>query len=537
MKADERTLLDGWLGASGGPRHADAAFFDEAAARYQEGRAAEAEAAVDAYLSKKPASAAGQAVKAVLAAARGDAPAVLEWSARAAGGGAPWARALRGVLLSRLGLLDEARAELEAAGEGAPAWALSERASVRNKLGFFWLALEDLDRLRRLLPESPEADLRAAEIHADQAQYAAARARLARALKRAPGDPGILRRRAQLSLVQGDAAGALPDLRAAAAAAPGDVELAAELCRALAVAGRYAEAERAARVLPEPRRLYARAYALCRRERFAQSSALFARAARGLSGPLAERASFYALVARTLGQADPPLPLPGKPPREMRIMGLGYRQPFQVSREVLASMRTCDVLYSNLSDAAVADFLGLFRAPFRAIVFRRSDQDAFKCARDVMPAFKTRRKVGIVTRGHPLYYGRLAYRVTTLCRRKGFGVRVFGSISVADTIGQLVDHARGTALGVQIRETRDIEGLDPRLPLVLYNFAAEGRWREELAERLAAGHPARHPVWLLAGSGDREFTPLEAPVEGLAEALRSADEAVTLLVGAPEGER
>ena len=67
---------------------------------------------------------------------------------------------------------------------------------------------------------------------------------------------------------------------------------------------------------------------------------------------------------------------------------------------------------------------------------------------------------------------------------------------------------------------------------MLYNFAATGDWRGELPKRLMATYPAAQPVALLAGSGDREFSPLDLTLDTMESALRRADEAVTILIPA-----
>ncbi|MBI3554145.1 MAG: hypothetical protein HY077_16735 [Elusimicrobia bacterium] len=503
-----------------------------AALLFQGGRYEEARRDAESFSRLKPASPAGPAMRALLCAREGDRAKTQRWLDEAvARGGAGWARALRGTMLARWGQLDEARADLDAAAAAEPGpWVLAERADVLNRLGFFWLALKDLDRMRALLPGDPEADVRAASIHLDQAQYKDAAARLSRAIGRRPKDPDLYRRRSLVAFVQGRPADCLRDIQKACALAPADPKLRQELIRGLIVCGRDGAAQEAidSSSLSEAEREFSLGYLRCRQGRFAESRCHFAGAA-SRPAELVAKASFYALVARSLEAA----PRPARPKgQELLIIGLGYRQPFQVTREALAQLVGCELIYSNLSDTAVADFLGLFPIPMRAIVFRRADQDAIKCARDVMPGFDRVRCVAVVTRGHPLYYGRLAYRLANMCRRRGIAVRVPPSVSIADAIPSLAGAERGPAGGLQVRNSDDLEGVDRRLPLVLYNFAARGQWRVELCRRLAGSYPAAHPVTVLAGSGDREFAPNTVPLAKLAPVLSKADEAVTILVPA-----
>jgi hypothetical protein len=214
------------------------------------------------------------------------------------------------------------------------------------------------------------------------------------------------------------------------------------------------------------------------------------------------------------------------------MAGLGYRQPVQTTVEALRFISSCDAIYSNLSDASVVDFVGLFGLPFRAIVFRRMDQEAFKAAADVMPGFRGNRVVGVVTRGHPLFYGRLARRVAELCWKRGYSVRVMASTSIADSIPALVGRIAEPALGLEVRDGTDLDGLNSRLPLVLYNFPTRPEMRAAVARRLGEGRSPHEPVYLLAGYGSREFEPVAADLGGLEAELDRADEAVTLYLPA-----
>ena len=513
------------------------ALLSRSAVRFRREELDLAEADAAAFRRLHPDGAAGPAVAALLSAARGDAAGARLNSDEAVSrsGEAAWALALRGTLSGRWGDLDAARADLDKAlaRETLP-WALAARADALNRLGAFWLALEDLDRLRELLPGDPETDVLAAAIHRDQAQYADALRRLTRAETLRPGEARFAKLRSEVLFVQGKISAAARELEKAVRLAPGDESLRFERVRLLALAGEEDRAEKAlgASDLPEASREYLLGYLRARRGRWKEAEALFARVSAAgdpASGFLRERAALYRVVAREMPRLKKPAPPRTK---EFRMTGLGYRQPFQTSVEALRFISTCDVLYSNLSDAAVVDFIGLFGLPFRAIVFRRSDLDAIQCAKDVMPGFRRSRVVGVVTRGHPLFYGRLAYRLTVMSRRRGYSVRVPASTSIADTIPALLGLTPSASGGLQVRDGLDLAGLDPRLPLVLYNFPVSAQARGALASRLAASYGPEHPMYLLAGSGDREFSPVETTTRGLSAALALADEAVTLF--APE---
>lgn len=500
------------------------------AACFQSGDLEGAERHARALIESRPRSAVGSALLALVRAASGDREgARRSVEGAAALGPAPWVLGLRGLLRARWGELDAARADLDAAAAGEPSsWILLERAEALNRLGLFTPALADLDRARRLMPGAVEPDLRAAAFHLDQAQYAQAKRRFSRVLARRPSDASAWAGRAQVSMVEGDLAAALSDLKRACRLAPRDIRLLESRLRLEIMLGRYAAARRSLRGLSGSAREHWTGYLLCRQGRYAESRSRFEAAAR-LDASRASSA-FYAQVARALGEA--PAPRRRGAARGLTIMGLGYRQPFQVSREALFAMRDAEVIYSNLSDSSVADFLGLFPAPFRAIVFRRRDQQSTRCARDVMPAFDRFRRVAVVTRGHPLYYGRLAYRLVTDCRRLGIEVRVPGSVSISDTLVGMTDHARGETLGVQVRDSASLSGLDLRLALVLYNLSSQGGERMRLSRELASLYPSGQSCVLLAGSGDAEFSPSLSPLAELGSALERADEAVTLLLPA-----
>jgi tetratricopeptide (TPR) repeat protein len=509
---DDQRPLSAWLGDSAG---ADAAASGPAAASH--------------------------AVAALAAAERGDSAASLTSAdaAVAAAKNAAWALALRGALRGRMGLLDDARKDLDAAlARSSYPWALAARADVLNRIGYFWLSLEDLDRLRKLLPGDPEPDVIAAAIHRDQAQYADALMRLTRAEKLRPGDARFARLRSEVLFVQGKIEAALRELARALKLSPDDTGLRFERVRLLALARRDAQAEKELNAgnLSSAQRDYLSGYLRARAKRWKEAEKLFDRVARSPSadaGALRERAVLYRQVARVM----PRLKKPAVPKtKEFRMSGLGYRQPIQATVDALRFMTSCDAIYSNLSDSSVVDFVGLFGLPFRAIVFRRDDQEAFKAAADVMPGFRENRIVGVVTRGHPLFYGRLARRIAELCWKRGYSVRVMGSTSIADSIPAFIGRPAEEALGLEVRDCVDMDGRDPRLPLVLYNFPTRPEMRAPLAKKLGEGRSASEPVYLLAGYGSREFEPVVTDLAGLKSELDRADEAVTLYLPArPSG--
>ncbi len=539
--AEERRQMSPWLGDAGlakrpaarrSPAGSPWTLIHSAAAHYGRGDLQAAGRDADLFIGRLPGSAAGPAMKALLAAQRGDRAETERWlEASGPRGPEGWALALRGMMRARWGDHDAARADLDATRRcERSAWASAERADAYNRVGMYTRALTELGRMRRAMPESPEPEIRASAIHLEQAQYEEAAACLASAVRLAPADPAVRRQLSRVHFVAGDLPSARLAIDEACRLAPGDESLRQErlrLCVLLddekTVAALLKEA------WPPGVRDFWLAYAACRKKRFDESVSLFA-AAEAACGDaqLASTCAFYRHVARVLSEAPKPAPLAGK---ELLIMGLGFRHPYQVSVETLWALRGCEEFFSNLSDMTVADMLGLFGVPLRTIVFRRTDGQSAPCARIVLKAMKRLGRGGVVTRGQPVYYGRLAYRLVLDCAARGIACRVPPSVSIADFLPSLVGRVRGAALGMEVRDTNGLAGLDPRLPAVIYNFA-RGNGRRAQARAIAAMFAPEDPCWLMAGSGQNEYEPKETTIGALEPVLMQADAAVTLLLPA-----
>lgn len=534
--AEERRRMAPWLGEAGTRTKARAArgaglpwsLIAGAAGHFQSGDLDAAERDADAFIGLLPAAAAGPVMKALLAAHRGDRAGAESWlEASGPRGPERWALAVRGMLRARWGDFEGARPDLvkSARGEGS-AWAVATRADVYNRVGLYRQALTELKRMRRVLPGSPEPFSRAAAIHLEQAQYEEAVDCLDRAIERAPKEAALRRQRARVHFVEGTLPAARLDIEAAYALAPGDLDIRQERLRLCLLLDDHAASEAQLREdWPAGIGEFWLGYLRCRQKRYDESIALFAAAEAAASdGPQAQRCAFYRFVVRVLAQAPPPAPIEGK---ELVIMGLGYRHPYQLSVEALWALSGCEEFFSNLSDTTVADFLGLFGVPMRTIVFRRTDGQSTACARIAMKAMKGLTRGAVTTRGQPNYYGRLAHRLVQDCAARGIACRIIPTVSISDFLPSLVGRVEGDLLGMQIRDTNDLDRLDPRFPMVLYNFAS-GSQRLAQCRRLQELWAADRPCWLLAGSGQLEYEPLETTVGALEPALVSADQAVTL---------
>lgn len=531
----ERRHMIPWLGASG--KHASAPkagapwnLIASAAAHFSSGDAASAERAVESFIARMPGAAAGPVMKALLCAQRGDRAGVERWL-EAAGPKGPenWALAVRGMMRARWGEDDAARRDLDATRRSErSAWAWAARADVDNRAGLYWRALTDLGHMRRVVPASPEPDSRAADIHLEQAQYEEAAACLARAAKLAPGDASLRRQRSRVYFVEGNLPAARREIDEACRLAPDDLSLREERLRLCVLLDDHAVVEELLALPWAPGvRDFWRAYVLCRLKKYDESVKLFAAAEAAYEDARAvAKAAFYRYVVRVISQA--PVVPPPPPGRELIIMGMGFRHPYQVSVEVLWTLRSCEAFFSNLSDSTVSDLLGLYGVPLKTIVFRRSDGQSTSCARLVMKGMKDLGRGAVVTRGQPNYYGRLAYRLVQDSLKRGILCRIPPSVSIADFFPCLVGKVRGETLGLQIRDTSDMTRLDPRQPLVLYNFTS-GSLRLAQCRALQGLYAPETPVWLMPGSGHYEYEPSETTVAALEPALMRADSAVTLL--------
>src|SRR5262249_45207180 len=151
-------------------------------------------------------------------------------------------------------------------------------------------------------------------------------------------------------------------------------ELELEAAKLAILRGREPEAERRLSALEradggdlEPARL--RGLADFRARRWAAARKRFealARKASGRDGEAARRASFYAAAAKVLE-----LDGPSAGGATLTLCGLGYLHPWQTSVEVVRALAACRVIYTNHSDGEVAEFISLFGAEIRPVVFRK----------------------------------------------------------------------------------------------------------------------------------------------------------------------
>lgn len=452
--------------------------------------------------------------------------------------------AVRGLLRRDLGDLDGSRGEFDRAIALEPsAWAYSQRADVLNRTGFFQKAVEDARRAGELLPNSPLPRAQEANIFFDQAMYVEAMEALERALALAPDDASLRARRARFLLVLSRFVEAESDMARACALAPDDGQLRFERLLVQILLGREDEALAALSAARLDRAFsdYLRGYVACRRRDYVRARVLFLSAAKAADGGFAERLRFYALVARLLAETSVARTAGDVEPR-LYLCGIGIRHPYQISVEALRALARCAVLYNNLGDPQVTEFLGLFGAEIRAVT-RVPGEPAMGRVERLIAGLDSGRPSGFVTRIHPYIYRRIANDLVTVCRREGLSFHAFGAVSLTEVSWGLGEAARASGPSdpsasrvFDIYElTRKPGLLEPRAATVVYCIAA-GEVRRALCRLLRDRYSAGHVVYILAGSGDKEREVEPVRVRELESRLLAVDLGAVLYIPAEAGE-
>jgi tetratricopeptide (TPR) repeat protein len=437
--------------------------------------------------------------------------------------------AVRALLRLGLGDLPGCLADLNAAAALEPsAWILMQRADALNRSGFYREALKDSAAAAKALPDAPEPHLQAANIYFDQAFYPEALAEMERALERRPDDADMLGRRARFHLLLGRLEEAEQGLDRACALAPDSGQLRFERLNVIVLRGRYAEALKALKggALQEPFTSYLTAYVLCRKGDRAGAVAPFLRAAERADGGFAERCRFYALVCRVLST---PEKKPAARP-QFYLCGVGIHHPYQITTEILRALDACEVLYNNLGDPQVSEFLGLFRAEVRAVT-RVDNEPAMGRVQRIVAGLQRGKTSGFVTRIHPFIYRRIANDLVTVCKEKDFSYQAFGAVSLTEVAWSLstMEKEHGAARGPFGQRVFDLVYLiknpgllKPEHPTVVYAIANDDD-RRAFAALVRARFAADRSVFFLAGSGDREQQVVSARVRDLEVKLLSLD--------------
>ncbi len=437
--------------------------------------------------------------------------------------------AVRALLKLGLGDLPGCLADLNAAAALEPsAWILMQRADALNRSGFYRDALKDSAAAAAALPDSPEPHLQAANIYFDQAFYPEALAEMEKALERRPDDADMLGRRARFHLLLGRFEEAEKGLDRACALAPDSAQLRFERLNVIALRGRYPEVlkELKAGALQAPFDSYLTGYVLCRKGDRAGAVKHFLEAASRADGGFAERCRFYALVCRVLSK--PEGKVAARP--QFYLCGVGIHHPYQITVEILRALDACEVLYNNLGDPQVSEFLGLFRGEVRAVT-RVDNEPAMGRVQRIIAGLKRGKTSGFVTRIHPFIYRRIANDLVTVCEEKKISYKAFGAVSLTEVAWGLgtaePDHgaSRGP-FGLRVFDLvhliKHAGQLEARHPTIVYAIANDDD-RRSFAALVRERYTPGQKVFFLAGSGDREQQVVSASVKDLEAKLLSLD--------------
>lgn len=445
--------------------------------------------------------------------------------------------------LLRLGLSDlpGALADLNTAATLEPsAWILMQQADALNRSGFFRPALDCTARAAALIPESPEPHLQAANIYFDQAFYPEALAEMELAVERRPDDANLLSRRARFHLVLGRLAEAEDGLLRACALAPDSGQLRFERLNVAALRGRcdYVLKEIKKGALTPPFDSYLTGYVLCRKGKRAEAVKYFLAAAERSDHGFAERCRFYALVCKVLSAPKPKV----KNPPQFFLCSVGIHHPYQISVENLRALDDCAVLYNNLGDPQISEFLGLFRGEVRAVT-RVDNEPAMGRVKRIIAGIARGKLTGFVTRIHPFIYRRIANDLVTVCLEKKIAFKAFGAVSLTEV---------AWSLGVSAREHGSVRGpfgarvfdlaylidrpalLEPNHPTVVYCIANDEH-RKRFCALVRERYEKNDVAFLLAGSGDREQEVVSVKVSGLEAKLLSLDLGTVLYLPPRQG--
>jgi len=214
------------------------------------------------------------------------------------------------------------------------------------------------------------------------------------------------------------------------------------------------------------------------------------------------------------------------------LAGLGLSYPEQATLEVLRELSRCDTLFSNLSGADSMRFLTMFCGDVRTIAYQ-GERDEGVWTRKIFSALKPGRRVGFVTRGHPLISGSLAKSLLDRAGKAGVEIVNFPSVSTIDSILAMAGETLSvSSMALQVYDSRLVtEGsvaLHAGIPAILYLGLRRGRdlparlgpYIDALAGRISKRYPLRHRVFLYGPRYDvRRLEPVA--VSGLRARLRS----------------
>ncbi|MBI3554131.1 MAG: hypothetical protein HY077_16665 [Elusimicrobia bacterium] len=418
------------------------------------------------------------------------------------------------------GELEEARRELDALVRlRSDAAAFEERAGLLSDMGFVVEALADMDRALKEAGSQAGLYARRAQFHLQRRNYPEAESDLGRAIKLAAGDPWLRAKRSELFTLTDRLPLAQEDLDRALALAPKEESLRLSRLRLLVQRGLRSQAAAEIRALlgsgSERGALEAVFYRGCLDFKAGKPGCGekdFKKLMKDLpeEDPLSMRARFYWAASRA---ADPSfrkrhhMKTPKEKTPKLFLCGLGIFPPYTASLEVLHALSRCDVLFNNVAGPEVRELLAELCADIRPASYQ-AWQDEPRWADSIFQELDKGRKVGFVTRGHPLVFGGLAVELVKRCRRKGVSHETFGAVSSIDHLLAYTGKGLGDDFGgIQAVDAPAVErakSVNTALPLLacfysgLSGRAAVSAFRKSL-ERF---YPARHGCWMFGPKYD-----------------------------------
>lgn len=504
----ERMLLEGdFAGARRAADEGRVASFVRGAAALAEGDLVECRAQLSKSLDAGG-KAESHALKALLASKEGNPDqAETELAVSAKLTKKPWPFVLLAHLREAKNDFGGARLALEEAlRRDKRAWIWAELARVEERNGVIPRALKAAERAIGLEPSVEHRRLRAHLLECWREHDEAAE-EYARALKDAPGDPGLFFSRSRVLSAAGRMDEALEDALAAEKAAGGDSGLVAWRLQVqlLGKKAKAASAELAKRLKAKgdpgfkARLAFLQAYGLMRAKKWDVAAKALESLAKGLppEDALARRASFYSTVARLMT-----VPANGKRVDRLLLLGLGVDPPYSASAAMLRLIAAADVVFNNVMGDEMFEFLRVLNPDVRAVNYHQ-DNDEERLSALMLEQCQGGRRVAFVTRGNAIVYGPLGSMMLGKAKEAGWSWRCEPSVGSWEFI---VGRQRPDPLarrGMAVLDSRAAaEGpallLDPGLPTtVFFNLEAGEPSVAASCRHLAAQRGDRAPALVL----------------------------------------
>lgn len=393
-----------------------------------------------------------------------------------------------------------------------------ERAQALSDEGSVVEAIEEIDRL---IAARPDASLHVRRVRflLQRRNYEEAERGLDEAESLAPGDATIAAARAELRVMTDRLPEAQAEYEKALAKTPADEFLRLARLRVLVQRGLAAEASAEIASLERGGSPRARLEARLSRAQLALKTRDHAAAEAQFKALMAElpkedvvamKARFYWAASRAV---DPEFRrrhgMDAKPAATSRLYlcGLGIFPPYTASLEVLHAISECDVIFNNVAGPEVRELLAEFCSDIRPASYQ-AWQDEPKWADRIFAELDKGRRVGFVTRGHPLVFGGLAVELVRRSAAQGIDHRTFGAVSSIDHLLAYAGKGLGDDFGgIQAMDRPAFlraECVNTSLPLLATFYSGMDARSEVAAFRrgLERFYPGAHLCWMFGPKYD-----------------------------------